>query len=25
VVTKQDGQPAQVDEQVVKALGFGGR
>jgi len=25
VVTKQDGQPAQVDETVVKALGLSGR
>jgi len=25
VVTKQDGQPAQVDEAVVKALGLSGR
>jgi hypothetical protein len=25
VVTKQDGQPAQVDESVVKALGLSGR
>jgi len=25
VVTKQDGQPAQVDESVVKALGLRGR